>query len=226
MRLLFILFFLSHTLISHAQFSQMDISFKTQYGNKTLQLNEDFVTENNDTIDISVLKFYISNIAFYPAFSSTPTLTEPKLKLLDFTNPFNSFTLQLPSAFEFDMLEFNLGLDSLTNVSGANGGDLDPTKGMYWTWQSGYINFKLEGHSKLSPARKNEFTFHLGGYSYPNLALQSVRIPITSSNKINIVLDLKKVLDQLDVSQEYKLMSPGERAVALSKIVANSFYSE
>jgi hypothetical protein len=66
--------------------------------------------------------------------------------LIDFDeNDSNALCLEIPDDIEFDAIQFNLGLDSLTNVSGALGGDLDPTKGMYWTWQNGYVNFKLQG---------------------------------------------------------------------------------
>ena len=75
--------------------------------------------------------------------------------------------LEIPEDTEFDAIQFNLGIDSLTNVSGALGGDLDPTKGMYWTWQNGYVNFKLQGTSDLCNNPKNEFEFHLGGYLKP-----------------------------------------------------------
>ena len=71
----------------------------------------------------------------------------------------SSLALQIPSNIPFSKLKFQLGIDSLTNVSGAMGGDLDPTKGMYWTWQSGYINMKIEGKSNSCKTRKNQFQF-------------------------------------------------------------------
>lgn len=45
---------------------------------------------------------------------------------------------------------FLLGVDSLTNVSGAFGG-ASTIKGMYWAWNSGYINLKLKGAARIRP---------------------------------------------------------------------------
>ena len=80
-----------------------------------------------------------------------------------------------------DKIKFNLGIDSLTNVSGVMGGDLDPTKGMYWTWQSGYINFKMEGSSAVCPTRNHEFQFHIGGYQDPFYAMQTLELEVKNS---------------------------------------------
>lgn len=116
-----------------------------------------------------------------------------------------------------------MGIDSLTNVSGALGGDLDPTKGMYWTWQSGYINFKLEGKSQYCNTRNNEFQFHLGGYLQPFYCLQSLKMKVNNSQEINIVLDVKKIIDAIDLKSLNHVMSPGKDAMTLSIIAANSF---
>jgi len=48
-------------------------------------------------------------------------------------------------------------VDSLANVSGAMSNDLDATKGMYWSWQSGFINLKIEGKSASCKTRKINF---------------------------------------------------------------------
>ena len=60
------------------------------------------------------------------------------------------------------------------------GGDLDPTKGMYWAWQSGYINFKMEGSCSQCLATKNNFEFHLGGYQQPFYAMQTIELNTTA----------------------------------------------
>jgi hypothetical protein len=103
------------------------------------------------------------------------------------------------------------------------GGDLDPTKGMYWTWQSGYINFKLEGTSPLCTTRNNEFQFHLGGYQKPNYCLQTLSFPIINSCKIDLELDVQKILEHVDLPRTNHIMSPSAEAVLISKIVANAF---
>ena len=83
---------------------------------------------------------------------------------------------------------------------------------MYWTWQSGYINFKLEGTSSLCPARKNKFYWHIGGYSPPYNTLRQVSLK--TNGKVSIQLD--KLFEEIDISEEYQIMSPNDNAVQIA----------
>ena len=116
--------------------------------------------KNGDSIQLKSLKFYISNIELVNG-DKVVWQQKNSFHLIDASK---NESLQIPlkhqSNLNFTKIKFNLGIDSMVNVSGALGGDLDPTKGMYWTWQSGYINFKLEGKSKKCKTRNNEFHFH------------------------------------------------------------------
>ena len=144
--------------------------------------------------------------------------------MYDLMDAFNEKTLSvnIPSNISYTKLKFNLGIDSTTNVSGALGGDLDPTKGMYWTWQSGYINFKLEGTSNICKTRHNEFQFHLGGYQYPNNNLQTVFIDAVSKQNIEVGVDIQKIINQINLTQQHHIMSPGQEAMDFSEKVINS----
>ena len=132
-------------------------------------------------------------------------------------------SLPMPEAIDFDALQFDLGIDSMLNVSGAKGGDLDPTNGMYWTWQNGYINFKLEGKSEYSPARNNEFQFHLGGYQSPFNNLKKISQSVSNTDTLIFILDVENILNEIDLSKMNHVMSPGENALLLSSIVSASF---
>ncbi len=129
----------------------------------------------------------------------------------------------LPDGVNWNAISFCLGTDSATNVSGALGGSLDPANGMYWAWQSGYINFKLEGSSPRCTARKHEFQFHLGGYASPFATLQQIRLDCVQSSNINVVCDTAKFFDYTDVKTTAAIMSPGARAVELSVAAAGLF---
>jgi hypothetical protein len=125
---------------------------------------------------------------------------------------------------DFDAIRFNIGIDSTTNSGGVKGGDLDPTKNMYWAWQSGYINFKLEGKSKACKTRNNVFQFHIGGYSYPNNSLQTVTLPI---NKIlNINFDLEKLLSGIGLQTMNEIMSPGAKGMQVAKLYKTVFEAQ
>jgi hypothetical protein len=182
--------------------------------------------KNGDSVLIEMLRFYISNIEFSQK-EKVVFQEKNSVHLIDAASPQSlHFSFDLPSKTEYDQLKFNLGIDSTTNVSGAFGGDLDPTKGMYWTWQSGYVNFKIEGKSPQSKARNSEFQYHLGGYLSPFYALQKVVLPIKKKDNIHVVFDVAEFLAQSNFSKKSHIMSPSAEAVSLSERVAKGFSVE
>jgi hypothetical protein len=203
-------------------FSQRTIEFIPVYGFQTFELNKYYPINKTDSVKIENLKFYISSIRFIKkdvvVFSE-----EESFHLIDLLNPGTLKLSNLPSDIEFTHLEFNLGIDSITNVSGAMGGDLDPTLGMYWTWQSGYINVKVEGRSNLCRTRLNEFSLHLGGYLSPNLSVRTVTLPVKNTQRIKIYFDVYTFLNAVDLQEQNQIMSPGQSAVSLSGKFADTF---
>jgi hypothetical protein len=175
-----------------------------------------------DSIKIEALKFYISNVQFFHDEKKVAEL-DKKYWLVDIEKP-ESLTAPLPNPISnFNKINFNIGIDSLTNVSGAFGGDLDPTNGMYWTWQSGYINFKLEGVTNICPARNHLFQFHLGGYQAPFDALQNVELKIGEGSEIKINVAIDYLFAQIDLEKTFQIMSPNQQAVEMARLVASVF---
>jgi len=200
------------------------LSFQPYFGTEKVMLSDTvpsiFGPQN---LKIETLRFYLSN---FQLLKNGKVVFEEKnsFHLLDASDEKSlQLSLQTKDNLDFNTLKFDLGIDSLTNVSGAIGGDLDPTKGMYWTWQSGYINFKLEGTSQLCKTRNSEYQFHLGGYQQPNYGLQTLEFAVRNSKAVNISLDLKAIFDQIDLTKTNHIMSPNQEAVLLSKIVAQAF---
>jgi hypothetical protein len=172
---------------------------------------------------ITMLRCYVSGIALCRDGKEVWREAD-SYHLLDAEQP-ESLTLDLnpPAAVQYNSIRFNLGIDSAVSCSGAHGGDLDPVKGMYWAWQSGYINFKLEGVSSRSVARKHQFQFHLGGYRYPYSSIQHVALTVRPSPEMIIRMDLAKFLAGIDLSKQNSVMIPGAEAVALSQKAADIF---
>lgn len=174
-------------------------------------------------ITIETFRCYISAIELIS--NGQPVWTEPNsFHLLDASQPATlELALRAPENLSFDSVRFILGIDSLTNTAGVMGGDLDPTKGMYWAWNSGYINFKVEGTSALCPTRNNRFQYHLGGYLAPHQSAQQVTLDMPSRSPV-FAIDLGMLLDGLDLTSQHTIMSPGVTAVALSNKAADIFY--
>ena len=191
------------------------MDFHLVFDNHPLEINKKYVSETKDSLEVNVFKFYISNISIQFADNTNYT-EENSYHLLDIENP-NSLQIPLPNYTEKSILKitFTIGVDSLANVSGAMSGDLDPTNGMYWAWQSGYINMKIQGTSKSCKTRKNAFDFHIGGYLKPNDASRTITLE-PKNNRLNIKVDLAKLFSKISLSGTSSIMIPGKQAMEIA----------
>lgn len=206
------LLFLS--LLSNVGFSQNSaINFAFHFGNSPLVLDKKYAFKN-DSISITKFRFYISDIEFLNNETITYRLKK-KHHLIDISNK-TSIQIEATNHFKFNQIHFNIGIDSITNVSGAMGEDLDPTKGMYWAWQSGYINLKLEGKCNTCKTRNNEFQLHIGGYQSPFNTLQKLKINVKENKPLTMMVDLKAFLQEFTLENNCTIMSPSAQSVNLT----------
>lgn len=112
-------------------------------------------------------------------------------------------------------VHFLLGTDSLTNVSGILDGALDPIRGMYWAWNTGYINAKLEGEYAGTP-----FEFHVGGYLSPFGTSRQISVSPEAGHPIRIALFPDHLIREAFSREIHLLLIPGENAAWL----ADRFY--
>lgn len=213
MKLLFFLSFFFNLISFKAQ-NKAEVHVIPTLNNNPIVLNEDL----GGNIKITNLKFYLSNLSFKK--NGLEIYREKdSYHLIDLSKTNTLHVLLNSKINDFDEFTFLLGIDSITNVSGACGGDLDPTKGMYWAWNSGYINFKLEGTQN-----DTAFEFHLGGYTSPYPTAKKIELIITNKQTINLYLNLDEFFQQVDILKTNKVMSPGQNSFELSKIIASLFY--
>jgi hypothetical protein len=221
---IFLFFLLGFTSFIQAQSTDISISFAAIFDNKILSYDEiNEVVFKNEDLEIETFKCYISNVEFYDGTKKVYT-EKNSFHLLDVADA-SSLKLHLDGSKDvsFSSIQFNIGIDSTMNVTGAFEEDLDPTNGMYWTWQSGYINFKLEGTADICPARNNRFQFHVGGYQGEFNSLQKVVLPVDDSDEIHIYIDVDELLAPIDLATNYQLMSPNEQAVEMAELLASVF---
>ncbi len=209
----------------------INVSIYPTFNNEKLILNtHQYITSNKDTLSITTLKFYISNIELQ--FEDGSTYTESKSQHLINLEEEKSLVLLLKdvSNKKIDKVIFNIGIDSLTNVSGNLEGDLDPALGMYWAWNSGYINMKLEGKSSSCTSVKKNFQYHIGGYLPKQNALQQVILTVTQKDKPLIIkTDVAQWLNKVALRETPSIMIPGAKAIAMSnnyKKMFNLYYEE
>jgi hypothetical protein len=86
----------------------------------------------------------------------------------------------------YSNLVFQVGVDSIHNVSGAQTGALDPAKGMFWTWNSGYVMAKLEGSSSVSNQPIHAMAYHIGGFREPNNTVTTINLPFPQGKELEI----------------------------------------
>jgi hypothetical protein len=216
------LFFVSFIFFEvQGQKNLLSIPILVTYNGEQVQLGKTYLSESSgDSIRFDKIKFYISN----PQIKNGSRILKSKTKyhqLIDLASSSDhSLHIKYRGKEIPEQLIFSLGVDSISNVTGAHADDLDPSNGMYWAWQSGYVFFKLEGYSPKSKSRNHQFIYHIGGFQDPNKAIQSIRLNIKGRSKI--VLDLSQIASEFDVVMSDNIMSPSKDAVRLSNIIAKS----
>ena len=207
----------------------LQLCFKIKWNENNLELQKKYRSQN-DSIQLATFKFYVSAIAI--EFTDKSTFIQKKsYHLINIENP---RSLRIPVCTAANKIVknvmFTIGIDSLTSVSGALSGDLDAANGMYWAWQSGFINFKIEGKSSSCKTLKNKFQFHIGGYLSPNYALRKVQLKpsdqLVENNTLMIQFDVAKLFNQIDLATTNSVMIPGNEALKIADKVSKLFYLE
>ena len=216
------LFFLLCSFAVKAQKTTTEISFQLLFDNLPLELAKQYPVSEKDSLTIDFLKFYISDITFLKEGTQVGKSKE-KHHLIDAQNSLIYKALCTIKKKKFDTITFLVGLDSKTQEKGIQGGVLDPTSQMYWTWQNGFINFKLEGKSSLCPTRKNKFQFHVGGFQKPYTTSQEVSLKAKGATPLVIKVDVASFFNAIDISQTNTVTSPNKNAVMVSKVLPTLF---
>jgi hypothetical protein len=171
------------------------IQFDNVVGDQPLQLDRrQYVTAAGDSFTVSQLQYFISNISLERANGKSFVVNQDdSYFLVQEQEPgTRRIKVNVPPA-DYRQLSFILGVDSLRNTMHVSRrtGVLDPSSsmdnGMYWSWNSGYIFFKMEGDSPaapVDPAGNQKFRFHVGGFGGYKAK--------TFNNIKTITLDLRK----------------------------------
>ena len=205
-----------------AQNNTTEISFQLLFDKGPLELTKQYPISDKDSLAIDFLKFYISDITFFKEGTQVGKSKE-KHHLIDAQNSLIYKAVCTIKKKKFDTITFLVGLDSKTQEKGIQGGVLDPTSQMYWTWQNGFINFKLEGESSLCPTRKNKFQFHVGGFQKPYTTSQEVSLKTKGATPLVIKVDVASFFNAIDISQTNTVTSPNKNAVMVSKVLPTLF---
>lgn len=222
----------------------LSIEFDNIAGSSDLQLNTGTYTNSfGQNFSITKLRYYISNIELINRNGQAYTVPQNESYfLIDESAPLSSKPVVNVPEGEYTRLNFILGVDSLRNTMDVSQrtGVLDVSAAasdMYWSWNSGYIFFKLEGVSPAITSMGGIFQFHVGGFGGYTTAttnnLQKFSIDLTSRGiakvitgrqpNIHLFVDIMKTINgstHIDFSTTSMIHSP-TAAVGIRNNYAN-----
>lgn len=220
------------------EYGSVSIEFENMVGDSTLLLNAPYnYTINGDTFDVSMFKYYISNVKL---ISASGTFVEPESYHLIDQSVSGSLTFDIDNipVGDYTGISFMIGVDSARNVSGAQTGALDPANGMFWSWSSGYIMAKFEGTSPQSGGASHNLIYHVGGFSGVNSVLKTVspsfngaKATVTKNTtpEIHIATDLAEWFvspTNIDFATTHTVHMPGATAKTVADNYADMFSVE
>ena len=189
-------------------------------------LNKILINSFGETYTITKLKYYVSHVKFVSKINGRDN---SRIYLIDAAKD-NRIKVSIPSE-KITGISFQLGIDSLLNFSGAQSGALDPLNDMFWTWNNGYIVFKMEGTSTSSNADLKRIEYHIGGYKAKNKVTREVFLPINDmfflkTKKLTLELDVDKYwegINKLSIAVTPVITLPGEAAKNVADNFTNMF---
>ena len=182
----------------------LQLKFDHIVGGKKLQLGTgEYTNGHGELFTIDLLKYYISNIVLHDAAGGEYVVPQDEsYYLVDASAVESQFVnIEVPEG-DYTQLTFIIGVDSLRSTMPIDHrtGVLDPagdhlSGGMYWSWNSGYIFFKMEGRSPAidltgDPTGQHRYRYHIGGfggYDTPTVNnIKTIEIDLSRAGTANV----------------------------------------
>lgn len=221
LRTLMILFCCIFITQLHAQQTEVRVIFQALFNEQLVELDSVYDFDDGH-IQFTKFKLYLGKPDLFEKGQRLKYAGD-SFFLIDLEEK-HSLELNIRSSSEssVDSLSFLLGIDSLTNDAGVKGGVLDPLKGMYWTWRTGYINLKLEGLIGSSKGADQQFIYHLGGFLESFVEEHRFGYQIDGSTNL-LYLDLDFIHNYIIASGNKTIMSPTTASNELLKLFSENF---
>jgi hypothetical protein len=216
--------------IQNSATKKISLVFHHQVGNETLILGEPVKNISGETISVEKFKYYVSNFSVTNDKGAVTKLPAQYFLVDEADSASKNINLLIPGNMIVTRVSFLLGVDSIKNVSGIQTGALDPLKGMFWTWNSGYIMAKMEGSSASAATAGNRFTYEIGGFRKGMNTIKHIELAIDYKGKeleeIHINADLNhwfKGNTELKISETPICHSPGALAMRIADNYSSMF---
>lgn len=172
----------------------INLSFNNTISGNAINMGQTtYKNAANNMYSVTTLKYYITNVSLID--ENNNEWFAKNYNLIDLAEPTqNTFALKGVPKAKYKTIKFIVGVDSARNTSGVQDGFLDPSYGMIWTWNTGYIFFKHEGNFINSSNNTQPLRLHLGtnaGRTFVECSLPLIDAAVAS--KLTIDFDLNKV---------------------------------
>jgi hypothetical protein len=184
-----------------------------------------------ESFTVTKFNYYITNIKMIKADGSEYAEPESYHLIEGDVASTHHFHMNSVPKGSYKGISFLIGVDSTRNVSGAQTGALDPAKGMFWTWNTGYIMAKVEGTSPVATSTDKKFVHHIGGFTGGNSGVKKVTIMFPQSMDVSAAKELSVLLNTdilkwfspstISIASNTNIMSVGMTSAAIASNYAN-----
>ncbi|MEX6687798.1 hypothetical protein QTN47_09855 [Danxiaibacter flavus] len=188
---------------------KLNLQFVNMVGESKLNIGDSYKTSFDEPFTVRRFKYYISNIQLQDDHQQWHKVSS-ECFLVDAEDPASQAITVNHGLKNIKSIKFLLGVDSIKNVSGVQTGTLDPARGMFWTWNSGYIVAKLEGKSSVSKALGRYMTYDVGGYKPGENASRWIVLPLTPATK-------NKPLQAISIKADVLAWFKGENKILIAE---------
>jgi hypothetical protein len=164
----------------------VNLHFKPVVDAAPLDFNTSYRNAFGEDYTVKTFKFYIQKIELINNDNRVTPVTNDYF-LVDAGVPASTILPVKAPNGKYKAIAFTIGVDSARNVSGAQTQALDPAKGMFWTWNSGYIMAKFEGASPASNQPGNRFEFHIGGFKGSENVVKRIELPFPNGTVLDVM---------------------------------------
>jgi hypothetical protein len=218
---------------SNSQVNHITLHFQNKAGDKTLQIDSVYQNSSGESFTVRTFRYYISNIVVEDSTTGKTQSFPDKYFLIDELDTASQQIELATTLSHVSSFHFVLGVDSLKNVSGVQTGNLDPAKGMFWTWNTGYVMAKLEGNSPAAHTPAHAFSYHVGGYRQNEKAAREINFTLphivdcsVANDVIRIDADILKwfnAMNEIKIAVTPFCHEPGGLATKLADNYAKMF---
>jgi hypothetical protein len=186
----------------------VEVSFSNKYACCAINHSDVHQNSNGRSFTIALSQYYISDLILVDHDGAEVPFTGQYLLVKSGTE--NKLQLSNVPAGHYHQIKFNVGVDSVANHADPSTYDaanpLAPqTPSMHWSWNSGYIFFRMEGLVDTTATKNGTLDFpyfyHLGtdAYLMPVVLDLDLEVGDSKDAAVKVNMDASTLLTNIDL---------------------------